>query len=224
MTSRMTPLFALAFFLAAATISCGSRADAQEVKARADDVEALRKQIEALKKEVETLKLQLAEERKRADAQRAEAAQERARAEANFRRAREAVDRLLAERAAAQAAEQKQLENARAQLLEQALKFYRELLEKKDGGEVNRQQQALALQRIGHIRAQMGKPAECEKAYRQAIQLSDGLVREFPNNAAYRRDLARAYNGLAHVLRAAGQTSEANEAAERAKALGDAPK
>ncbi len=214
----------------------------------ADDVGSLRKQVEALKRENQLLRQRAEEQAERAaraqadakaararaqvaqveaERQRALADLQRQRAEENFRKARRAVDEMF--RRLADEKLDPGPDKVRKELLERALKFYKELLPEKDDkgqdkkvpdeGDEKAAEAGRALQRMAEEHRKAGKVAEAQAAYRKAIALQQKLARDFPNIPSYRFDLAGSHLGLADVFRQTGRLKEAEAGIREAVAL-----
>jgi len=128
-----------------------------------------------------------------------EANRERQRAEANFRAAREAVDRLFIT-AAETMANQPHMEQIRRALLEDALEFYKGFLEQKGDNPTVRHETARAYLRVADISGMLGGTPQSEDAYRQAIASLEKLSADFPANRQYREDLINGHGELAYRL------------------------
>lgn len=151
----------------------------------------------------------------------AEARMQQERAEANFRQARDAVDELLTRAAEPLRDLEPQQIAARQKLLEEALPFYRQLLEAKTQGydPAVRQKMALVAQQLADCYRLLGKHQQAEEAYRQAMDLQEKLVAEFPDKATYRQELARSHAHHGLLLRTTGRRAEAERAFRQALAL-----
>src|SRR5581483_9265921 len=78
-----------------------------------------------------------------------------------------------------------------------------------------RRDKARATVRVGKLRRQLNRLGEAEETLRGAAELLERLRADFPQNAAYRDDLANAYNELGEVLRHAGRPLADAEACYR---------
>jgi serine/threonine protein kinase/Flp pilus assembly protein TadD len=160
----------------------------------------------------------LAEERRRAaESSLALADRRHQEARANYRKARDAVDRLavVGDQALRHVPHQERLQRA---LLEEALRLNQQFLQEKSDDPEVRQETARTYSRLGYIRQLLGEDAEAEKLYRQALALSAGLADEFPDRLEYRVDQAHHYGYLAHLL-THRRPHEAEEACGRGLAL-----
>jgi hypothetical protein len=110
-------------------------------------------------------------------------------AEANFRKARAAVDQLLTE-IAERAAEKGELNAQRRQLLEEAAAYYETFLKGKNADPAGQHEVATAYRRLGDVQQQLGQKDKAQQAYRQARDLLRKLTAESPPNEAYRKELA----------------------------------
>jgi tetratricopeptide (TPR) repeat protein len=144
--------------------------------------------------------------------------QERERAEANFRRARAAVDQMYTERAEKTLAE---IPQARRELLENAARFYSDFARANRDNPELRQQAGQAYRRLGDLEHLLGQEERARAVYRQAITLFERLATAEPQSAVYRADLARTEHQLGTLLRSTGRTAEAERAYAKAKNLMD---
>jgi serine/threonine protein kinase/tetratricopeptide (TPR) repeat protein len=71
--------------------------------------------------------------------------------------------------------------------------------------------------RLGIVLAELGKSDEAEKAFQQGLTLDEKLVKEFPQNAAYRRSLASGHGCLAKLFRDSGQAKRVESALRQAR-------
>src|SRR5262249_52447047 len=117
-------------------------------------------------------------EKRRADAQ-------KARADANFRKARDVVDRMFTP-AADHLTDTPGTDQVRSNLLQEALKFYQEFLGENGNDPEVRFETARAWMRVGDIywltRRGLGQGSQEEPPLRQAIALLVPLVTALPGN------------------------------------------
>jgi tetratricopeptide (TPR) repeat protein len=233
----------LAALLAAALLAALPCAAPGQDKKAAEDTETLKKQVADLKKQVAALQAQVLDLRRKAEELAAAAARERERAtaaavaEARARREAE-KQRQLAEQHFQQAMKMlDQLlvplpkervlpdDKAARELLEKALKFYRQFQQGKEKGDKDGkdgkelQEKARDLQAAGVKAMQGGQLKEAEAAFRQSLALQQKLAQEFPAMPAYRLDLARGYLNLSQLHRVTGRINEAEASARQAIAL-----
>jgi serine/threonine protein kinase/Tfp pilus assembly protein PilF len=127
------------------------------------------------------------------------ARQAEARAEADFRRARDVMDRVVL-RVTDDLAHVPRSEPVRRALLEDALAFYQGFLAaRRDRPEV-RFEVARAALRVGFIREAIGDFGQAKGPAAQATALLEALVAADPSHAAYRLELAEAHTLLAQLL------------------------
>jgi tetratricopeptide (TPR) repeat protein len=117
--------------------------------------------------------------------EREDALRQSQRAEANFKRARAAVDELLTE-----VNKEELAMSVRRPLLEKALKYYEEFLEEKTADPDVRRRTANVFMRMGELYKELGRDQEAGQPYRQGIDLARQLIEEFPDRADYQFDLA----------------------------------
>jgi serine/threonine-protein kinase len=89
------------------------------------------------------------------------------------------------------------------------------------GSVQNRYNLVMALNGLGRLLQQMGRPSAAEAEYRRALAIVPKLE-DKPNAAAYSDDAATTENNLSVVLRRLGRAAEARDHAERAVALREA--
>jgi serine/threonine protein kinase len=151
-----------------------------------------------------------------AQLQSARADRERERAEANFRRARDAVDQVYTELTEKTLAE---IPPARQELLENAARFYSDFAKTNRDNPELRQQAGLAYRRLGDLEHQLGQQERATAAYRQALNLFERLAVDAPQSAMYRAELARTEHQLGTLFRTTGRTAEAERAYGKAQTL-----
>jgi tetratricopeptide (TPR) repeat protein len=142
---------------------------------------------------------------------------QRERAEANFKKAREAVDRMLTQVAEElprlpgmpERLDPPQVAQIKQALLEDALEYYEGFLEERSSDPLVRYETAHAYLRVGDITKRMRKYERAEETYVAAASLLEELAAEFPDELNYHLDLARTYNGQADLLRDTGRLKEA---------------
>jgi tetratricopeptide (TPR) repeat protein len=147
----------------------------------------------------------------------------RQREEANFQKALGAVDEMLRGVAREPLARVPQMERLRRELLEVALRFSQEFLEEKSTDPAVRSQTANAFLRVACIYAALGQRTQQEESCRRALEIFEGLSREFPDVASCRHGIAEACFHLSYLLRLLpGRQTEAEAWLGRAIALWEA--
>ena len=129
----------------------------------------------------------------------AEADRERQSAETNFRRAREAVDRVFT-LAAEKMANEPHMEQIRRALLEDALEFYQGFLKQKGTDPLVRHETARAYLRVGSINMMLGRLDQTEAPLRRAVTLLQQLTADYPSVPEYRSDLAATHELLSVIF------------------------
>ncbi len=137
---------------------------------------------------------------------------EQARAEANFQKAREAVDKILTWVAEKQLADMPHMVRVRRKVLEEALRFYQGFLEEKGNEPEVRYETGRAYDRVGNIYEMLGEDEKAEDAYRESLKLLIELRKSFPAEARYRQGEARAWQGLGILFKKTGKIDQAEEA------------
>ncbi len=149
-----------------------SREEAEQAK---DHEATLRAQAEAAKQQVE---------------------QQKQRADANFAKARKAVDKYFTTVSDSDLLRVSGMQPLRRDLLQSALAFYQDFLKERGDDPAIRGELAAAFLRVGKIRRELGEWDASSNAYRQAQQLYEALSREAPASVEWRHGLAQCYFSL----------------------------
>ncbi len=128
---------------------------------------------------------------------------QRERAQANFRKARAAVDEMLTQVGQEDLADIPRMEPVRERLLGKALAFYQGFLRENGDDRGIRKEVARAYGRIGEIQAMLQHLPEAEAAYREAVALTSPPIARSPD-AEDRSDLAGYQGELGWLLMEAG--------------------
>jgi eukaryotic-like serine/threonine-protein kinase len=136
------------------------------------------------------------------------------RAEANFRKARAAVDEMLTQVGQEDLADIPRMEPVRERLLGKALAFYQGFLRENGDDPGIRQEVARAYGRIAEIQSMLQHLPEAEAAYREAVALTSPPIARSPD-ADDRSDLAGYQGELGWLLMEAGRSREAADALDQ---------
>jgi serine/threonine-protein kinase len=158
----------------------------------------------------------------RTERQREAAEKERDRAEDNFRKARQAVDDYFT-----QVSEDRLLQSPlpglqplRKELLETALKYYREFATQHRDDPALQAELAQALVRVGKITNEIGQYDDAHTAFQEAGTIWRQLVRDDPDRVEYQRGLAGALGELGRLQhRNLGRRAAGLEALQESHAL-----
>ena len=131
------------------------------------------------------------------------------RAEVNFKRAQEAVERMLTRVAEEDLPKVPRMEQIRRQLLQDALEFHQGFLAERSEDPAVVASSVEAYMRVGRISHMLGREEDAEQAYRRAVQLQGPLVHSHPGVPSYCRGLAGAQNSLGLLLTDLGRDEEA---------------
>jgi eukaryotic-like serine/threonine-protein kinase len=145
----------------------------------------------------------------RAAANALEAGWQTQRAAANFGKAREVVDLMLTRVADEPLRNAPQMEPARRQILEDALKFYQELLAQRADNSALRLETGRAAQRVSEICLLMGRLDTAEATQRAGLDLLAGLAREIPGEPGYEYAREEGRLQLSRVFAERGQLADA---------------
>ncbi len=153
-----------------------------------------------------------------ATAQREEARREHQRAEANFRRAVDAVDRMVRRLDREELPHTPAVQAVRQAVLLDALEFYRQFLQEKSDDPAVRHEAGRAYRRAGEIYRLLGREQDAVRAYGQALELQDRLAGEFPARGAYRAEATATLDELGRLYQTLGRLERAEEAFRQALA------
>jgi tetratricopeptide (TPR) repeat protein len=150
--------------------------------------------------------------------QQEEAERQGKRAEANSHKALDAVVQMLARVSEDddRLAHEPRMQRVRQNLLQDALRFCKDLLRQKDTDPPARQETAAIYLHMGDMQRRLGQAAAAEEAYSAAIQLYRALAAEFPQRPAYRFELAGCYTNLGNLLADTPRRGESDGAYRRA--------
>jgi len=140
-------------------------------------------------------------ERNHADQQKRVAEEQKQVAEVNFRRAVEAVDQMLTRVGTKKLAHVPQMEPIRVELLQDALRFYRQFLAERADDPAMQLETANAHNRVAFILLELGQHDESGESYRQALTLLDKLSADSPDDPELTHIRAGIYGqlGVLHV-------------------------
>lgn len=128
------------------------------------------------------------------------------RADHNYQVARDTLGRLLSRLDRPHLADIPQLKELQKDQLVDALEFYREaLVELSDPTPEVRLDAAKAYIQTAKIHSDLGQPSMAEQGYQQALNLAEGLIRDFPYISEYQSYAAHAWAGLSHVAAKSAQ-------------------
>ena len=144
------------------------------------------------------------------DARVREAAQ-RLRAEANFRKARAAVDGYLTTVSESQLLKVPGLQPLRGELLESALRFYRDFLKKRGDDPTLRAELAATQARIGRIQTELGAVEAARRSLKSAIAAYQAEIIKNPQDLALRTALADAWLSLGDLAFTSGGQNAGQE-------------
>jgi tetratricopeptide (TPR) repeat protein len=147
------------------------------------------------------------------------AAAERDRAEHNFRDARNAVDRFYRKVSQEQLLKAEGLQPLRAELLGEALDYYRSFLSQRKDDPAFALEAAIVQGNVGGILSEVGDPEEALRAAHQATAALSRLHDAAPADSAITMHLSESFGNEAVNLDRLGRTEEALAANDRAIAL-----
>jgi serine/threonine-protein kinase len=148
-----------------------------------------------------------------------EANRQRDRAAKNFRKAVEAVEQMLTRVAGERLAHVPHMEQVQRDILEDALRYYQGFIQEESADPAVRFETARAYRNLASVHHALGRYAEAEKDFKQALDLQRQLAAEMPSVPAYRHDLASNYLRFGILLQDANQLGQAEAAYRQAIAL-----
>src|SRR5262249_27983830 len=137
-------------------------------------------------------------------------------ADANFQKARDAVDQMLTRVGQEQLAQMPRMERLRRDLLQEALRFYQEFVRQKSTDPVVRNELARAYWRLGEAHRQVQALGQAGGADRQAGATYQKVAEEFPTVDGYWNGLGVSYANLGNLLKDRGRYQEAEGALRQA--------
>jgi serine/threonine protein kinase len=138
-----------------------------------------------------------------------DANQQRREAQENLKDALTAVDVMLTRVADERLLYVPQMEPVRRELLQEALKYYLKVLEKKSDDPMIRREAARAYGRVGKIQHFLGQYAKAEKAYQTGIGMLEELALASPLDPAVRAELWQIHLQCCDPLAVLGKGEEA---------------
>ena len=151
-----------------------------------------------------------------------EARRQRNQAEENFRLALHAVDDYLTRVSESRVLNVPGLEPLRRELLEDALRYYRDFVRLRAHDPTVRDELMRAYWRVGQINNSIGTSAEALDAYRQSSRLAEELAAARPGDPAIQVHMARLHNRIGVIQFKTGQTDEAFRSLRLARSIHDA--
>ncbi len=137
--------------------------------------------------------------REQAEAATQQADQQKRQAEANFAKARKAVDDYFTTVSESQLLNVPGMQPLRRELLQSALTFYQDFLKERGDNPALRGELAAAYLRIGKIRSELEEGNEARKAYQKARELYEALTKEAPESIEWPSGLAECYFWLGRL-------------------------
>jgi tetratricopeptide (TPR) repeat protein len=132
-----------------------------------------------------------------------------ARAERRSQLARMAVDDMYVQATEQWLDHEPHNDPLQREFLEKALKVYQELADEAGTDPELRQATGRAHFRMGQIYRQLGRYAEAEQAYQDAITWQQRLSQDHPSNPLYQKELADSHNWLGELYRTTSRFSQA---------------
>jgi serine/threonine protein kinase len=145
--------------------------------------------------------------------------EQRLRAEANFNKAREAVDEYFTKVSASKLLNVPGLQPLRKELLESAREYHREFLRERSDDPTVRAEAAESWYRLGMITNEIGSQTEALEHLQKSAALYEALTRDHPDEVRYPYKLAMCLNDIGRQHHELGSASESLKALERGIAL-----
>ena len=141
-------------------------------------------------------------------------------AEANFRKAREAVDEYFTKVSESKLLNVPGLQPLRKDLLESARKYYEQFLRDRGMDPTVRAEAAQAWHRLGSVESEVGTEAEAAKDFQEAVAMYEALARDYPGEPNYPFKLSSALIGLSGRQYMLGLDSDALRTYQRSIEIG----
>ncbi|MDG3008432.1 serine/threonine-protein kinase [Paludisphaera mucosa] len=151
----------------------------------------------------------------RTDAERRRADQLRLAAEANFQKARQAVDEYFTKVSESKLLNVPGLQPLRKELLESSRRYYQEFLDEHADDPSVRAEAAEAWYRVGFVTMDVESATEAMPCFERATQMYDRLSGEHPTVERYAYKLAMCLNDLGNQQAALGREADARRSHER---------
>jgi tetratricopeptide (TPR) repeat protein len=136
------------------------------------------------------------------------AVKQRQRADRRLDQARRVVDRLYTQVVRNRLENQPKMQGLQHELLQEALGFYRELIEDEGADPAVRRETAAAYFRVGEVAELLDRNAEAEDAYRRCLALREALASQSPNTGDLAHELAAVLVRLGRRMRLRGRADE----------------
>ncbi|HEX4591524.1 MAG TPA: protein kinase, partial [Gemmataceae bacterium] len=130
-------------------------------------------------------------------------------AQANFRLAKDAVDKYLNAVTDNPKLKEKDFLRLRKELLETAVPFYQKFAEERNGGRESEADRGRAYHRLAVVRDTLGEKMAALADYEAERDIFAKLAGEFPDVPSYRHDLGKSLNNRGNLLYALGKFDDA---------------
>ncbi|MHA3770486.1 protein kinase domain-containing protein [Verrucomicrobiota bacterium sgz303538] len=144
------------------------------------------------------------------------AEQSRTAAEADFDQARHAVEFFLSRMTNERRLKDAEFSGMKLDWLNEAIKFYDKVSSRAGNDPKVRMDRSWTFGRLGTLYFQIGEISKAVDALRQAVEINESLVAEYPQDMTYRRPLVIGTNNLAVTLDTKGELAEAEIMRRRA--------
>jgi serine/threonine-protein kinase len=152
---------------------------------------------------------------------RRQAERQRAIAEENYQKARKVVDEFFTRVSEEKLLDVPGLQPLRKELLESALKYYREFLKEHGNDPALKADVAATQLRMAKLLREIGSRAEALKAAEQSLALREELAKADPKDSKRQRELAETYTTLGKLQGEGGQVEAAKRSVQKAQQLLD---
>ena len=140
-------------------------------------------------------------------------------AEANFQKAREAVDEYFTKVSESKLLNVPGLQPLRKELLESSRKYYQEFLKDHDDDPSVRAEAAEAWYRVGFVTMDLNSGKEAIESFQKATEMYEQLARDHPSVERYTYKLAMCLNDLGNQQSALGLEPDARRSHDRCLAI-----
>jgi serine/threonine-protein kinase len=199
-------------------LAVGSTIVALRFENMAKEESRLRAQENKLRLLADQARVKAETARREAESNLKEAQHQKQLADANFRKARMAVDDSLTRISESRLLHVPGLQPLRKELLESALKYYQGFLAQRSDDPAVQKDLATAYTRVAKITAEISSPDKALEAYRQALAMRQKLLKRTPGDLEMQAEIAYHHQAVGRLQLQLGQSDGALKSFQQASA------